>query len=257
MKNKIVLQIYLFLGTLFLYSSMTCFHYSNLILRNSISQMASVVNKKEDSSIVVSAIDSVVDVEPKQSIEPAKVVDNINIDTANKVSPSALNTKPTEIPVTSSPVISSDKLLEDVPNVPVPSYVRGIYISNHLGNSKSHILNFITKAKQYQLNTFVIDIQPRMISKEIVNILKKEGIYTVARTVCFQDGLKTEHPPEDFVLKIIASIHDSAAQGFQEIQLDYIRYADNYLTHLPVTRKYEILSNFLARIKKVTDAKKY
>ena len=113
---------------------------------------------------------------------------------------------------------------------------------------------FIAKANQFKLNTFVIDVQPKMISKEIINLVKSHNIYPVARVVCFEGGLKTLTPTEVDTNRILNDTKNSIAQGFQEIQLDYIRYADNFFTKIPLTQKYEIISTFLAKVKKlVTD----
>ncbi len=137
-------------------------------------------------------------------------------------------------------------------NTPVPTYTRGIYITNSTAQSKKKIQYFITKAHSYQLNTFVIDVQKRMISQEIIQMIKKSRIFPVARVVVAEGGLRQKQFSKQHVYEIIQLIKDSSVQGFAEVQLDYIRYADiDNLLNLSLHYKYNVIRSLLKQAKQV------
>ena len=139
-------------------------------------------------------------------------------------------------------------------NILVPAYTRGIYITNFVAQSKERVQHFITKALSYQLNTFVIDVQKKMISQEIIQMIKNAQIFPVARVVVAEGGLRQKQFSKQHIHKILQLIKDSSAQGFEEVQLDYIRYADiNNLLGLSLHYKYNVIRSFLKQAKQVAD----
>ncbi|MES0491781.1 MAG: putative glycoside hydrolase [Leptospirales bacterium] len=146
-------------------------------------------------------------------------------------------------------VSSQDDSIEVINyNIPLPDYIRGIYLTNNTSMSASRLKEFIGQAKKYNINTFVMDVQNKMVPKENVLMIKRAGIFPVARVVVFLGGLKTDKPSEKYLDKIIAIIDRAARQGFQEVQLDYIRYADEpRLQKLSLTYKYKVINSILER----------
>ena len=135
-----------------------------------------------------------------------------------------------------------------IKSVFLPIYTRGIYLTNNTSRSREKIIHFIEKARIYRLNTFVIDVQDKMIPLEIIKILKKAGIFLVARVVVFEGGLQQREPSNAHMQQILSVIQESAKKGFQEIQLDYIRYADaKKLLRLPLDHKYKIINSILLK----------
>ncbi|MDH5720260.1 MAG: putative glycoside hydrolase [Spirochaetia bacterium] len=145
-------------------------------------------------------------------------------------------------------------IIEKKSYVEIPVYTKGLYLHNYSALSKDKLNYFIKKAKKYKINTFVIDVQKKMAPKENIEMIKKAGIFPVARIVVFEGGLKTKDPNQNYINSILNLIEDSAIQGFQEIQLDYIRYADMpELLSLPLKYKYGVINNILSKAKNKTD----
>ncbi len=143
-------------------------------------------------------------------------------------------------------LVKSTNIANKTDHIFLPEYTRGIYLTNNVGNSISRMQYFIQKSKQYHLNTFVIDIQKNMIPKEIIDMVKRASVFLVARLVVFENGLKQRRPTEAYLQHILALIQDASAQGFQEVQLDYIRYADiPNLLGLSLQYKYAIINHVL------------
>lgn len=138
--------------------------------------------------------------------------------------------------------------------IPAPEFTRGIYLTNQSGYSMEKLDSFIEKAQRYRVNTFVIDVQKKMIPKENIDKVKEAGIFPVARVVVFEGGLKQREASREYIDAIIQKIEDSAYQGFLEVQLDYIRYADNpELLSIPLAYKYEMIGSILKRAKEKAD----
>ena len=79
-------------------------------------------------------------------------------------------------------------------------------------------------------------------------MVRGAGIFPVARVVVFEGGLKKRESSEADFQRILKLIADSAAQGFKEIQLDYIRYADlPNLLGLSLQFKYNVINKVLKR----------
>ncbi|EMO30101.1 glycosyl hydrolase domain protein [Leptospira interrogans serovar Bataviae str. HAI135] len=110
----------------------------------------------------------------------------------------------------------------------------------------------LEKRKQYGINFLVIDIQPSVPSKEIVETLVTEGFYPVARIVNFDGGLPTEKPSIQRINSVHKSIQAACKSGFPEIQLDYIRYADNLTLKLTYEMRYKNIAEIIKGIRKET-----
>lgn len=107
----------------------------------------------------------------------------------------------------------------------------GLYLNNLNSRNSARLDFFIQKAKDYGFNAFIMDVQrgayTRMVSAENVDKVKQAGIFPVARVVVFPGGgLKRNTVSEQKIQSVIKIMKDSQKAGFSEIQLDYIRYAD-------------------------------
>jgi len=132
-----------------------------------------------------------------------------------------------------------------------PAFYRGIYLNNRIIRKESEYIPLLVKAKKLGINTLVIDVQPRIPSKKFMNFSKENNFYTVARVVVFEGGLK-KYPPSLIHLKNVADTSEKSVKlGFMEVQLDYIRFADNLNgLKLPLNKRYMLISGIL---KMVTD----
>ncbi|EMG12877.1 glycosyl hydrolase domain protein [Leptospira interrogans serovar Grippotyphosa str. LT2186] len=79
-----------------------------------------------------------------------------------------------------------------------------------------------------------------------------EGFYPVARIVNFDGGLPTEKPSIQRINSIHKSIQAACKSGFPEIQLDYIRYADNLNLKLTYEMRYKNIAEIIKGIRKET-----
>lgn len=141
---------------------------------------------------------------------------------------------------------------QTISNVKVPEFSRGIYISQRTLKKTKEFYDLRKKGKQHGINFLVIDIQPSTPSKETVETLVAEGFYPVARVVNFDGGLPTEKPSNQRIASILKSIQSACKSGFPEIQLDYIRYADNLRLKLTYETRYKNISAIIKDIRKET-----
>lgn len=136
-----------------------------------------------------------------------------------------------------------------------PDFMKGIYLTNASAVNTKSLEHFLRQGKKHGINTLVIDAQGKAISTEQMSMIKSAGIYPVARVVCFDLGLKQQLPDPRHVEKILAAVERAAKSGFREIQLDYIRYADEkHLQRLPLQFKYDQIASVLSRARKLTDS---
>ncbi|EMO23043.1 glycosyl hydrolase domain protein [Leptospira santarosai str. HAI134] len=149
-----------------------------------------------------------------------------------------------------SPLRNSEQ--QTISNVKVPEFSRGIYISQRTLKKTKEFYDLRKKGKQHGINFLVIDIQPSTPSKETVETLVAEGFYPVARVVNFDGGLPTEKPSNQRIASILKSIQSACKSGFPEIQLDYIRYADNLRLKLTYETRYKNISAIIKDIRKET-----
>lgn len=148
---------------------------------------------------------------------------------------------------------SSKKILQ-------PQFYQGIYLNNYSSRSKKKIEYFIKKAKKFGINAFVMDVQRNkgkkvkgrvqkqisMVSKKIVQKVRENGIWPIARVVVFDQGFYKK-PSESLIATRINTAKMAAENGFREIQFDYIRFADNSGIKVPLKERYALIEGFLAR----------
>ncbi len=129
-----------------------------------------------------------------------------------------------------------------------PDFIQGLYINNVTPHKKNFI-SLVEEAKKHQINTLVIDVQPRMIPKKTIEILRSMDFYLIARIVVFEQGFKKYPPTIEDLQHINSLIHiakESIENGFQEIQLDYIRFSDNYYAKdLTFGKRYRFIAGIL------------
>lgn len=141
---------------------------------------------------------------------------------------------------------------QSVLNVRSPEFSRGIYISQRTLKKTREFLELRKKSKEHGVNLLVIDVQPTSPSKRVLEDLIAEGFYPVARVVNFDGGLPTEKPSNQRITSIHKSIRAACESGFPEIQLDYIRYADNLQLKLTYETRYKNISGIIKDIRNET-----
>lgn len=131
-----------------------------------------------------------------------------------------------------------------------PSFYRGLYINNALVRGKG-FANFLKTADNHGINVLVIDIQPHMPPAEALKLAEDMGFYLVARVVVFDAGLKAYPAPKGHIERIVNRAEEGAKAGFAEIQLDYIRFADNLrVKGLTVQKRYDYISSVLSQFER-------
>lgn len=134
--------------------------------------------------------------------------------------------------------------------VPAPSFYRGLYINNAFVRRKG-FEDFLKQARRLGMNVLVIDIQPRLPPQEALELARSMGFYLVGRIVVFEGGLKTYPAPRKHVERVLNRAEEGARLGFAEIQLDYIRFADNLrIKGLTLKKRYRHISSILAQFEK-------
>ena len=139
-------------------------------------------------------------------------------------------------------------------------FLRGLYIPNHKSRNFNFIKSVINRGKPLGINMLVFDVHTfgstrLKVNSKIIEYVKGENIYLVARIVCFQDGID-RLPVKNSKIKALYGIISSAVDsGFDEIQLDYIRFQDGGFPY-PLKKKYEFIEMLLSDIRKLTELKK-
>ena len=140
------------------------------------------------------------------------------------------------------------------------TYLRGLYLPVRKGAGDARNLDFVksivARGKPLGINAYVLDVQSfqgnkNKVNPEVVAYLKSEGIYTVARVVCFEGGIKKFPVPQPHLDNLAALVEEASQQGFDEVQLDYIRFADEGV-RVGLKRKYEFLDKFIGGMREVT-----
>ncbi len=106
------------------------------------------------------------------------------------------------------------------------SFLEGLYINQKSVSNPTTWKPLLDRMQNVGMNLVVIDAQPKSPAKETLDDLKSKGFWTVARIVNFDGGLKVIAPDPGRLASIQSAIRAACQAGFQEIQLDYIRYAD-------------------------------
>ncbi len=160
--------------------------------------------------------------------------------------------KETPAPENKSAIVNSP---ETMPVLSQPDFYRGIYLMNATVQNPQKLESFIAKAKTYQVNVFVIDTQTyqfheKAISPEAIRKVKAAGIWPVARVVVFNHGFDHYPVPQSLKQNRIDIAKRAIAAGFQEIQFDYIRFADNgHLGRVGLQERYGVVEGFLKEAK--------
>ena len=134
---------------------------------------------------------------------------------------------------------------------------RGLYIPYTKWNRKELIKGIIEKGRPLGINMLVIDAHPfgklkARIDQELIDWLKKENIYIAARVVCFQGGLNRLPVKDNYMENLMEVIEASCKAGFNEVQLDYIRFEDGGVPYR-LDKKYEFIEELLKGIRAVTN----
>jgi len=136
-------------------------------------------------------------------------------------------------------------------------YMRGLYIPNHHSRNLKFIKALVAKGKSSGINMFVFDVHTYgsttlKVNKSVMEYLKSENIYVAGRVVCFQDGITQLPIPAGHVKALNALVTSAAGSGFDEIQLDYIRFADEKRPY-SLKKRYEVIEEMLKNFRKITD----
>jgi hypothetical protein len=105
-------------------------------------------------------------------------------------------------------------------------WVKGIYITQPTAENSRVLRSLIKTAKQYGINTFVIDFRrsSRAYRKNI-KLVKQNHLHYVARIVVFpHGGTRAQVLSKNYWQRKYRLVESALKLGAQEIQLDYIRY---------------------------------
>jgi len=139
-------------------------------------------------------------------------------------------------------------------------FMRALYIPNHKSRNLGFIKSLVSKGKSYGINMLVFDVHTfgstkLKVNSKVIEYLKSEKIYITARVVCFQDGIK-QLPVTAAKLKGLCELVSAASDsGFDEIQLDYIRFEDGGI-RVPLKKKYAVVEDLLKNFRKITSERK-
>ena len=135
--------------------------------------------------------------------------------------------------------------------------MRGLYIPNKKSRDSSYIKTLLDSGTPEGVNMLVMDVHsygsivPR-INPKVVEYCKSRNVYCVARVVCFQDGLDRMPVPPLQLNRLKVLVEKSVDAGFDEVQLDYIRFKDGGYPY-SLTMKYKFIEELLDVFKKITD----
>jgi len=140
------------------------------------------------------------------------------------------------------------------------NYLRGIYLSVRKGpdlRNLDYMKSVVARSKPVGINAMVLDVQAfqgrkNKTNPEVVAYLKSEQIYTIARVVCFEGGIAKFPVPQAKLDELSAIVEEVSQQGYDEVQLDYIRFADAGV-RVSLTKKYEFLDQFIAGMRAITN----
>ncbi|MBU0580448.1 MAG: putative glycoside hydrolase [Candidatus Margulisbacteria bacterium] len=131
-----------------------------------------------------------------------------------------------------------------------PEKVYGVYINVWTMQSNGKFKNIVDKSVENKLNAIVCDFEGSNKKYiENLNYAKEKGLYCVARIVVFEDGVgatfENVQEPNNWNKKINWA-KEAEKIGFNEIQYDYIRFADS---GSGTDKKKEIIEQFLKEAK--------
>lgn len=135
--------------------------------------------------------------------------------------------------------------------------LRGLYLPVTRSRNLAYVKRLDARASDYGVNQYVLDLQGyqglrALIDPEVVQFLRSRGRRVVARMVCFEGGLRELPPAERHMQALRTMMRQSAQAGFQEIQLDYIRFSDGRLPYSAVVRQ-KFLDELLGQLRAEAD----
>lgn len=138
--------------------------------------------------------------------------------------------------------------------------MRALYIPNHHSRSIKYIKTLVETGKPFGINMLVFDVHTfgsttLKINQKVLEYLKEEKIYTAARIVCFQDGIGQLPVPAAKIKSLYSLVISAADSGFDEIQLDYIRFQDGAPSY-SLKKKYAFIESLLQEFRKITEDRK-
>ncbi|MBI38262.1 MAG: hypothetical protein CMF59_01585 [Leptospiraceae bacterium] len=146
--------------------------------------------------------------------------------------------------------------VEETPESEPAGPMRGIYLDVNRGRNLDLVKGLIERGRPLGINYVVVDVQPYasyrfLLNPEVIQYLKSKNVYIAGRVVCFQDGL-TRKASEEKLKSLYELIEKTAAAGFDEVQLDYIRFADDY-TPYSLQSKYDYIEDILKKSRSIVD----
>lgn len=135
--------------------------------------------------------------------------------------------------------------------------MRGLYVPNKKSRDAGYIKTLLDSGIPEGVNMLVMDVHsygsivPR-INTKVVEYCKNRNVYCVARVVCFQDGLDRMPVPALQMNRLKILVEKSVEAGFNEVQLDYIRFKDGGYPY-SLSMKYKFIEELLAGFKKITE----
>ena len=138
--------------------------------------------------------------------------------------------------------------------------MRALYIPNIKSRNIEFMKSLISKGKPLGINMLVMDVHTagstRMkVDRKVLEFLKNEKIYVTARVVCFQDGINELPVPVVKMKGLYELVAEAADSGFDEIQLDYIRFRDDGIPY-PLKKKYAVIEDLLANFHNITSERR-
>jgi len=135
--------------------------------------------------------------------------------------------------------------------------MRGLYLPNKKSRDLAYVKRIVGEGRPLGVNMLVMDVHPYgrrqfMVEPAVIQYLKSEKIYLAGRVVCFQDGLDRFPIPESELAPVRRLVEQTAASGFQEVQLDYIRFKDGGYPY-PLSKKYAFIEELLRDFRAVAD----
>lgn len=137
--------------------------------------------------------------------------------------------------------------------------MRALYVPNPQSRRIDYVKSLISKGKPLGINMLVMDVHTFgstvfKTDSKVLEYLKSENIYIAARVVCFQDGINQIKVPEEKMKGLYKLVSSACDAGFDEIQLDYIRFQDGGIP-FPLKKKYAFIEDILKNFRKITDEK--
>ena len=132
----------------------------------------------------------------------------------------------------------------------MPSYYQGLYFTARTANRSARYERLMKEGRQRGMNVLVVDVQPNFPKERFFQRARADQFYLVSRIVVFEGGLKRYPPSRRHLEKIYALVEKSAKGGFDEVQLDYIRFADKRrFRGLSLQKRYACIEAILKEVK--------